>query len=112
MAPGRVFLLLLFVFITQAVAEDVGSDPMTVLDGWKFQCAATTCLPFVDLYTRDISDCQMACLAQSECVAFRFYLSTSYCEFFTDISDQNENMMTDIDTNTIIVISETRFLPG
>ncbi|CAF1488942.1 unnamed protein product, partial [Adineta steineri] len=98
--------------ITQTVEQDIRSVVMTVMNKWKFQCANTTCLPFTKLNTQNLIGCQVACLVQSQCEAVTYHLLTSNCELFMDISNQSGNMMTDIDTNTMIVISEARSSPA
>ncbi|CAF1315019.1 unnamed protein product [Adineta steineri] len=79
---------------------------------WKFRCANTTCLPFLNLITSTIMKCQMACLAQVYCRAASFYQSTSNCELFTDMSNEIAHMQPDTDITTMIVIAGTRSPPG
>ncbi|CAF0980575.1 unnamed protein product [Adineta steineri] len=97
--------------ITYSVGEDTRSILMSLITDSKFQCANTTCLPFIDIITSTIMKCQMACLAQTYCRAASFHQSTSNCELFTDMSNQIAHMMTDTDITTMIVIAGTRFPP-
>ncbi|CAF4461047.1 unnamed protein product, partial [Adineta steineri] len=90
--------------ITQAVEQDTRSVLMTVMNGLKFQCTNTTCTPFLNLNTRNVLTCQMACLAQTECKAATFHLLTSNCELFTNMSNQNVNMVADLDTVSMNII--------
>ncbi|CAF1249915.1 unnamed protein product [Adineta steineri] len=77
----------------------------------KFQCANTTCLPFINVITSDIRSCQVACLAQSQCIAATFHRSTSDCELFDNMLSQSGNMLADMDATSMNVIGETRFPP-
>ncbi|CAF0853022.1 unnamed protein product [Adineta steineri] len=112
MASKRICLWLVFMIITQSVGEDMRSVRMSSMRGSKFQCGNTTCLPFVNLITSTIMKCQMACLAQIYCRAATFYRSTSNCELFADILNQNENMLADADATSMNVIAGTRSPPG
>ncbi len=85
---------------------------MSIMTGWQFQCTNTTCLPFFTVTTSDIRECQLACLAQVQCQAASFQQTTSSCKLFANIQNQNGNMFADVDTITMIVMSETRMPPG
>jgi hypothetical protein len=112
MAWMRISLLVLFILIAQSVAQDVRSVSMSIMTGWQFQCATTTCSPFVTVIVSNVRACQMACLAEVQCQAASFQQANSTCDLFTDISNQAENMSADVETVTMIVISGTRMPPG
>ncbi|CAF1126021.1 unnamed protein product [Adineta steineri] len=82
---------------------------MSKIVGWQFNCASTTCLPFSTLTVSDIFKCELACLAQIQCEAISFHQSTTKCELFANIPNQNGNMLANIDVVTMIVIDQTRF---
>ncbi|CAF1064143.1 unnamed protein product [Adineta steineri] len=111
MASKRICLWLVFMIITQAVEEDIRFMEMSLMPDCIFQCANTTCLPFINVITPNIKDCQVACLAQSQCTAAMFHRSTSICELFADMLNQNGNMLADVDVTTMITIAGTRFPP-
>ncbi|CAF0971456.1 unnamed protein product [Adineta ricciae] len=77
----------------------------------KFQCANTTCLPFVTNILSDIRQCKMNCLAQTYCRAISFHQLTSTCQLFDNIPNPNGNMLVDTNTITMIVIAGTRNPP-
>ncbi|CAF1669271.1 unnamed protein product, partial [Adineta ricciae] len=79
--------------------------------GRKFQCATTTCPPFVSAVISTNIKCQMTCLAQVYCRAASFHESNSSCELFTDMSNEIGNMLTDVNIITTIVIAGTRSPP-
>jgi hypothetical protein len=108
----RISLLFLFILIAQLVAQDMRSTVMSIMTGWQFACATTTCLPFVTATVSSVRRCQMACLAQAECQAASFQQSNSTCELFTGIINQDGNMTPDVETVTMIVNYETRMPPG
>ncbi|CAF4416899.1 unnamed protein product [Adineta steineri] len=112
MASTRVCLWLLFMIVKQIMGENTGSMIMSLIPDSKFQCANTTCLPFINVITSNIRNCQVACLTQSQCKAATFHRSTSNCELFADISNQNGNMLADVDATSMNVISGTRFPSG
>jgi len=112
MAWIRISLLFLFIFIAQSVAQDTNSFLMSIMPGLQLQCATTTCLPFVAVTVSNIRACQMACLVQVQCQAASFQQSTSTCQLFTDIRNQNDNMLADVETVTMVVIYGTRVPPG
>ncbi|CAF4097455.1 unnamed protein product, partial [Adineta steineri] len=95
--------------ITQIIGEDTGSIIMSLVPDSKFQCANTTCLPFINIITSNVRNCQVACLTQSQCRAATFHRSTSNCKLFADMSNENENMLTDVDASSMNVIRGTRF---
>ncbi|CAF4244244.1 unnamed protein product, partial [Adineta steineri] len=111
MASTRVCLWLLFMIITQAIAQDIRSMEMSLMIDSKFQCANTTCFPFISVITSNIRNCQVACLAESQCIAATFHRSTSGCELFDNMLNQNGNMLADVDSTSMNVISGTRFPP-
>ncbi|CAF1338714.1 unnamed protein product [Adineta steineri] len=112
MASKRICLWLVFMIITHSVGQDMRSVRMSSMREWKFHCANTTCLPFLNLITSTIMKCQMACLAQIYCRAASFHRSTSNCELFTDMSNEIAHMVTDIGITTMIVIAGTRSPSG
>ncbi|CAF3992427.1 unnamed protein product, partial [Adineta steineri] len=97
--------------ITQSIGDDIRSMEMSLMPNSKFQCANTTCLPFVNVITSNLINCQVACLTQNQCKAATFYRSTSNCELFADVLNQNGNMLADVDATSMNVITETRFPP-
>ncbi|CAF1500168.1 unnamed protein product [Adineta steineri] len=112
MAYARVFLLLLFVYLAQTIEVDRRSFKMSVMNGWRFQCANTTCLPFNTVRVSNMRNCQMTCLAQIFCEAASFYTTTSNCNLFAYISNQIGSMSADTNTITMIVIAATRIPSG
>ncbi|CAF0751052.1 unnamed protein product [Adineta steineri] len=84
---------------------------MSTNTGWQFQCFNTTCLPYATIIVPNIRRCQMACLAQVHCHAVTFHRSPSDCELFADISNQNGNLLPNMDAVTMIVIDGTRVPP-
>ncbi|CAF0762109.1 unnamed protein product [Adineta steineri] len=112
MASTRICLCLLFMIITQSLGEDIRSMEISLMIDSKFQCANTTCLPFVNVISTDIRNCQFACLGQSQCTAATFHQSTSDCELFDNMVNQNGNVLIDADTISMSVISQTRFPSG
>ncbi|CAF0904583.1 unnamed protein product [Adineta steineri] len=111
MASTRVCLWLLFMIMTQIIGEDTQSMTMSLMVDSTFECANTTCLPFINVITSNIRSCQVACLTRSQCKAATFYRSTSNCELFADMLNQNGNMLADVDATSMNVISGTRFPP-
>ncbi|CAF0904416.1 unnamed protein product [Adineta steineri] len=111
MASTMVCLWLVFMIITQVVGEDTQSMIMSLMVDSTFECANTTCLPFINVVTSNIRNCQVACLTQSQCKAATFYRSTSNCELFDNIFNQNGNMLADTDATSMSIISGTRFPP-
>ncbi|CAF1463399.1 unnamed protein product, partial [Adineta steineri] len=111
MALTRVCSWLLFMVITQVVGEDAQSIIMSLMPDSTFECANTTCLPFDNVTTSNIRSCQLACLTQSQCTAATFHRSTSSCQLFNNMLNQNGNMLADVDATSINVISGTRFPP-
>ncbi|CAF0912950.1 unnamed protein product [Adineta steineri] len=111
MASTTVYLWLSFMIITQTVGQDIRSEEMSEVPDSKFQCANTTCLPFISVITTDIRNCQFPFLGQSQCIAATFHRSTSNCELFNNMLNQNGNISADVDATSMNVISGTRFLP-
>jgi hypothetical protein len=108
----RISALLLFIIIARAVAEDIHSLEMSVITGSQFQCVNTTCLPYLVLAVLNVRDCRMACLSQVQCQAVNFHQSTTACALFTKILYQNIDMVDNVETATMMVISGTRAPPG
>ncbi|CAF4199579.1 unnamed protein product, partial [Adineta steineri] len=111
MASRKISPWLLFMIITQVIGEDTQSLIMSLISNAKFECANTTCLPFSNVIKSNIMKCQAACLTQSQCRAATFHRSTSNCELFADMLNQNANMLADVDAISMNVISGTRFPP-
>ncbi|CAF1205397.1 unnamed protein product [Adineta steineri] len=84
---------------------------MSKINGWQFQCANTTCLPFITVTLSSMIKCQTNCLSQIHCRAVTFHKSISTCQLFTDIINQNSNMLANTDTISATVILQTRIPP-
>jgi hypothetical protein len=108
----RISLLLLCVLLGQSVAEDIRSIEMSVMTGWQFEYSDTTCLPFANVIASSVRECQILCLAQDQCQAASFQQSTSNCKLFASIANPNGDMSVNVDTTTMIIISEPRIPLG
>ncbi|CAF1483502.1 unnamed protein product, partial [Adineta steineri] len=95
----------------QSGTEDIRLFRMSKINGWQFQCANTTCLPFVTIVVSNMIKCQTNCLAQIHCRAVTFHKSISTCQLFDDIINQNSNMLANTDTISATVILQTRIPP-
>ncbi|CAF3831500.1 unnamed protein product, partial [Adineta steineri] len=82
---------------------------MYLMPDFKFQCANTTCLPFIHVITSNVRNCQVTCLTQNQCIAATFHRSTSDCELFDNMLNQNGNMLPDVHAISMNIISGTRF---
>lgn len=112
MVAIKISLLFLIIFSEQVVTQNIRSFEMTVMDGWQFQCANTTCSPYFTTTTASILQCQVTCLGQTQCQAVSFRQSTSYCQLFTNGVNQSYNLEQIVATVTMIVISDTRTVSG
>ncbi|UJR12735.1 hypothetical protein I4U23_016909 [Adineta vaga] len=74
------------------------------MTGWQFQCIQTTCLPFSTKIVPNIIICQTTCLIDINCQAVSFHPSSSICEIFVNIPNPAGNMLSDMDTITMITI--------
>ena len=108
----RIFLLISIVFIDKSIGDDTRSVKMSIMKNSLFQCASTTCLPFITLTVSTVRQCQMACLANNRCQAASFHQTNSNCELFDNIASQNGNMTAQTNIVTMIAISGTRVPPG
>ena len=104
----RVSLLILSVHFEHAVAENTRSITMSIMTGWQFQCANTTCLPFFTITVSSARGCQISCLTQVQCQAAGFQQSASSCQLFTNIQSQYGNMVADAETVIMAVMTGTR----
>ncbi|CAF0979756.1 unnamed protein product [Adineta steineri] len=84
---------------------------MSLMIDCKFEYANTTCLPFINVITSNIRNCQVACLTQSQCIAATYHRSTSDCELFDNMLNQNGTMLADVDATSMNAINGTRFPP-
>ena len=109
----RSVCLSIFLFlIKQSIEQDIRLCRMSKITNSKFQCANTTCLPFVTNIVPNIGNCKTNCLAQTYCRAISFHQLTSTCQLFDNIPNPNGNMLFDANTITMIVIAGTRNPPG
>lgn len=106
----KISILFLLIFVNKQLnAQNIKLFMMNIMDEWKFQCATTTCLPFIASLASDVhSFCQFKCLHQTQCKAVSFQKSTLMCFLFANTVDQNDTLEADSETITIIVISESR----
>ncbi|CAF1027660.1 unnamed protein product [Adineta steineri] len=104
----RSSLLVGLMLIVQSIEENIQSVQMSVMTGYRFSCTNTTCLPLTNTFASYIFKCQMACLAETQCQAASFNPSISNCQLFVNISNQIGNMVTDMNTITMITIAGTR----
>ncbi|CAF4095455.1 unnamed protein product, partial [Adineta steineri] len=82
---------------------------MSTKAGWQFQCSSSSCSPLAIVIVSNLRQCHMACLAEVHCRAISFHKSSSNCELFADISNQNGYLVSNMDTITMIVMDNTRF---
>lgn len=108
----RICVLLLLVFITQSVAQDMRFFRMSVYKGSKFQCANTSCFPSNSFIVRDVFKCRTSCLNEMFCKAASFSQLTFQCDLFDQIPDSNHSLLNDITTITMTVVRGTRMPPG
>lgn len=104
--------LMSFALFEQSGTYDIRSFTMSIMTGWKFQCASITCLPFITIHVLNARSCQTSCLAQVQCQAASFEKSISSCELFANVWNQNNNVSADADTITMIVEAGTRMPLG
>ena len=112
MSPMGLFRWLLLSLVPQSIAHDMQSFQMTLMTGWLFQCANTTCSSSVTLTVSNARSCQIACLNNVFCRAASFQRSSSSCELFAYIPNQSESVSTDLEITTMIVIVGTRVPSG
>ncbi|UJR18131.1 hypothetical protein I4U23_005031 [Adineta vaga] len=108
MAWIRLSLLILVPILAQSVAQNTKSFAMSIMNGWQFQCATTTCLPYATATTSNIFQCQTSCLGHIQCKAASFHQSNSSCQLFDNMPNQNNSLESTIGTITMMVISGTR----
>ncbi|CAF1663634.1 unnamed protein product, partial [Adineta ricciae] len=81
---------------------------MSIMYGWKFQCATTTCLPYSTDIASNILQCQTNCLAHVQCKAASFHQSNFTCQLFDSIPNQNNTLELTIGSVAMMVVSGTR----
>ncbi|CAF0846744.1 unnamed protein product [Adineta steineri] len=108
MNSRKICVLFLFVLIGQSVTQNTNSFTISLIDGWEYQCVNTTCAPFATVVVSNIRMCQVACLNEVQCKAASFHQSTSKCQLFSDIPDENGNMLANMETVTMFVMAQTR----
>ncbi|CAF1193230.1 unnamed protein product [Adineta ricciae] len=104
----RIFALFSAVIFDLVFTQNTNSILMNIMDGWQFQCATTTCLPYATVTAYSIFQCQSSCLRQSQCMAITFRQSISECQLFTNYTEQNSSLETAVNTVTMRVIPGTR----
>ena len=100
------------ILFAHLVVQGIRSLVMTIMNGWKFQCANTTCLLIATVSASNIRNCQTACLAQAQCQAASFQQLTSSCKLLSNVPNQNNNMSADSAIVSMIVMSGTRVPSG
>ena len=94
------------------MADDIRSVQMTIINDNIFKCVQSTCLPFNNLTTSNIRECQINCLKRNECIVATFYKSNSQCQLFNDSINQNANISYEMNVVTMIAILGTRYPLG
>ena len=113
MSPILVFRWFLYALVSQSIANEMHSCKMSIMKGRLFQCANTTCPPFVSVAASNVRTCQIACLKKAFFQAASFQRSNSSCELFSFIPNQNESISTNYaEFVAMIVISGTRAPSG
>ncbi|UJR34484.1 hypothetical protein I4U23_021892 [Adineta vaga] len=104
----QICFLLFRIFVIQSMTQNTRSFQMSIMNGWKFQCLNTTCLPTNTFIESNIRRCQRNCLDDIFCKAVSFSQLIFQCNLFYNIPNPNPNMLVDINTITMIVINGTR----
>ncbi|CAF1561624.1 unnamed protein product [Adineta ricciae] len=108
MSTTNTMLLLLVVVVQQLFSQTSRSFIMSIQAGWQFQCENTTCVPLAMIAASDIQYCRINCLARRNCQAATFQNSAGTCKLFTGIENQYNNLITNVDVVTMIVMANTR----
>ncbi|CAF1420344.1 unnamed protein product, partial [Adineta ricciae] len=111
MSITRSSLLFLLVFFKQTIESDIRSVRMSSVVNFTFQCAKTTCAPFVNLAKSNIRQCEMSCLGQLGCKAITYRSVSLNCQLFDNSINQNGNMSFEMNVVTMSVILGTKFPP-
>ncbi|CAF0784357.1 unnamed protein product [Adineta ricciae] len=114
MTSNSIFLFLVSSLLTvsgQSAQEDIQSAQLTVMSGWQFQCANTTCAPYATSTALNIQDCQSACLSEVQCEVFTFRETVAICEIFTNVQSQASYMFLAVDATTMVIMDRTRVPP-
>ncbi|UJR06604.1 hypothetical protein I4U23_010888 [Adineta vaga] len=85
---------------------------MSIMNGWQFQCATTTCLPFSTVTVSNVRQCQTKCLYYTQCKSINFQLSISRCQLFSDTLDPSTDLQASTGMITMIVKDGTRVPSG
>lgn len=104
--------ILLFLIATAIYSQDPRSILMNKMSGWQFSCLNTTCFLLHNSTVATIINCQTLCLLEHRCQALTFYMSSKACELFGDIPNSTENMLSNANTITMMIIYNTNVTPG
>ena len=112
MVARRVSVLFLFITLERLTAQDQRSMFMAFSNGKRFQCATTSCPPFITVRAADTLRCRLKCLDEIYCRATLFQSSNSSCQLFGNNVDSNTNLEVDSESVTMMVLAGTRIPPG
>lgn len=105
----KISLLIFFIFIGKSSGKNYSIIKNVCNEyGYQFECFNRSCLPFFTIITKNIRSCQINCLVQIQCQTPTFHQSTYICQLLFYI--ENENMLTNINTITFIVINQTQII--
>lgn len=105
MISRSIFLLFLLAFLQHRAAYDIRSVRLTLMNGWRLQCTATTCLSYRTLTALNVRQYQMSCLNEVQCKAASFQQTNSSCQLFGSGVNSNNNLVIHAGIITMLIIS-------
>lgn len=103
-----IYFTLHYLLIKLALAYDMRSLRLSIVDNYEFNCANTYCLPYFNSTEVNVRRCQIRCLADIQCRAAIYYRSMSTCKLFMYQMDPMTNMMMNMNSTALLVIGGTR----
>ena len=101
-------LLLTSAIIMQSSQAVIRSMYLTVAVDSQFQCNNSNCVPLTIVTLPNLMSCQLACLAELQCLTATFEELTGQCELFVDSVNGNGALTTQIGIVTMTAVDRTR----
>ena len=91
-------------FIKPSIFQNTRFLLLSKTNDVKYQCNIPDCLPSTVVFAGNLRNCELICLANTQCRTITFDQSTNQCEVFSDIPSANGYLLAQTGVVTLTVV--------
>lgn len=95
-------ILLFFCNVKLFFSQDIRTLTLSELIDTKYQCTSLGCSPSILSDASNLRDCQLSCIAATQCRTLTFDFTDAQCELFVDIPEEFGTLLSQSNVITMI----------